>query len=121
MRIMGGSDERTYVTDALLAELRQRGHKLLLVGPLMERWNEVLPRQYEPATLAATAGIALHIRARLRPGLRLCRRRRASGNEVSGCMSPSGMLLVSPASPSPCSGPACYTEINLAPTATQKH
>ena len=34
MRIAIGSDERTYVTDAVMAELRRRGHVLLPVGPL---------------------------------------------------------------------------------------
>lgn len=44
MRIVIGSDERTYVTDALVADLRQRGHELMLVGPLAEcpdAWPEV--------------------------------------------------------------------------------
>lgn len=34
MKIAIGSDERTYVTDAVMAELRRRGHVLLPVGPL---------------------------------------------------------------------------------------
>ena len=34
MKIAIGSDERTHVTDAVMAELRQRGHELLPVGPL---------------------------------------------------------------------------------------
>ena len=34
MKIAIGSDERTHVTDAVMAELRRRGHELLPVGPL---------------------------------------------------------------------------------------
>jgi ribose 5-phosphate isomerase B len=34
MRIAVGSDERTHLTDALLDDLRQRGHILLAFGPL---------------------------------------------------------------------------------------
>lgn len=44
MRIAVGSDERNYVTDALVDDLRQRGHSLLLIGPLVGRdnaWPEV--------------------------------------------------------------------------------
>jgi ribose 5-phosphate isomerase B len=44
MNIVLGSDERTYLTDALAAELERRGHTLLLVGPLAdtaETWPEV--------------------------------------------------------------------------------
>ncbi len=44
MRIVVGSDERTAVTDALVADLEQRGHDLLLIGPLAggdEPWTDV--------------------------------------------------------------------------------
>jgi len=36
MKIAVGSDERTSLTDAVLADLRKRGHELLLFGPLAE-------------------------------------------------------------------------------------
>lgn len=36
MKIAIGSDERTAVTDAVMAELRRRGHELLPVGPLLD-------------------------------------------------------------------------------------
>jgi ribose 5-phosphate isomerase B len=39
-----GSDERTLLTDAVVADLRRRGHELVLVGPLdggAEQWPEV--------------------------------------------------------------------------------
>ncbi|PDW01579.1 RpiB/LacA/LacB family sugar-phosphate isomerase [Candidatus Viridilinea mediisalina] len=44
MHIIVGSDERNHVTDALIEDLRQRGHTLTLVGPLADRddaWPEV--------------------------------------------------------------------------------
>lgn len=44
MRLAVGSDERTHVTDALVAELRRRGHELILIGPLAgtaDAWPEV--------------------------------------------------------------------------------
>ena len=34
MRIVIGSDEKTTLTDAVVADLRRRGHELSLVGPL---------------------------------------------------------------------------------------
>jgi len=34
MKIAIGSDERTHVTEAVMAELRRRGHELLPAGPL---------------------------------------------------------------------------------------
>jgi ribose 5-phosphate isomerase B len=36
MRIAVGSDERTHVTDAVVAELRRRGHQVETLGPLSE-------------------------------------------------------------------------------------
>lgn len=44
MHLAVGSDEQNYFTDALLAELRRRGHELTLFGPLRggsEPWPEV--------------------------------------------------------------------------------
>ncbi len=40
MKIAIGSDERTHLTDALVADLRARGHELLLFGPLGETSTE---------------------------------------------------------------------------------
>ncbi len=37
MNIAIGSDERTHVTDVVMAELRRRGHTLLPAGPLVEQ------------------------------------------------------------------------------------
>src|SRR5258708_37905248 len=41
MKIAGGSDERTHLTDMLTEELKKRGHELLLFGPLTENDPEV--------------------------------------------------------------------------------
>ena len=44
MKLALGSDERTYLTDALIADLKGRGHTLLLIGPLnggSDTWPEV--------------------------------------------------------------------------------
>lgn len=47
MRIAVGSDERTPLTDAVVEELRRRGHELELVGPLAgedAQWADVADR-----------------------------------------------------------------------------
>lgn len=36
MKIAVGSDERTHLTDTVIEELKQRGHEVLLFGPLAE-------------------------------------------------------------------------------------
>lgn len=44
MRIAVGSDEKNYLTDALIAELERRGHELILFGPLTgsnDPWPDV--------------------------------------------------------------------------------
>ncbi|HWW44735.1 MAG TPA: RpiB/LacA/LacB family sugar-phosphate isomerase [Acidimicrobiia bacterium] len=44
MRVALGSDERTALTDAVAADLRDRGHELVLVGPPggeAKQWAEV--------------------------------------------------------------------------------
>ncbi len=44
MKLIVGSDERTHMTDALVAELRKRGHEVEVVGPLADealQWPEV--------------------------------------------------------------------------------
>ncbi len=37
MKIAVGSDERTHLTDVVIAELKQRGHEILPFGPLAEQ------------------------------------------------------------------------------------
>ncbi len=44
MKIAIGSDERTHLTDVVVAEVRKRGHEVTLFGPLVnedEYWPEV--------------------------------------------------------------------------------
>lgn len=41
MRIAVGSDERTHLTDALIADLKERGHELILCGPLADHDKEI--------------------------------------------------------------------------------
>lgn len=61
MKIAVGSDEKNYVTDALVAELERRGHELVLIGPLTgtnDAWPEVGRAVGEAvATGAAEQGI----------------------------------------------------------------
>ncbi|HEX9374597.1 MAG TPA: RpiB/LacA/LacB family sugar-phosphate isomerase [Roseiflexaceae bacterium] len=59
MRIAVGSDEKNYLTDALVADLERRGHELTLVGPLAgtsDAWPEVGRAVGE----AVTSGAAEH-------------------------------------------------------------
>ena len=64
MKIAIGSDERTHVTDAVMDELRRRGHELLPAGPLIDADSDLrgLPRplrsesdNYWPAVARAVA------------------------------------------------------------------
>jgi ribose 5-phosphate isomerase B len=44
MKIAIGSDEKNYLTDALIADLQRRGHEVLPIGPLAgagDAWPEV--------------------------------------------------------------------------------
>ncbi len=41
MKIAVGSDERTHLTDALIDELKKRGHELTLFGSIAENDPEV--------------------------------------------------------------------------------
>ena len=41
MKIAIGSDERTHLTDMVIEDLKQRGHELLLFGPLAENDPDV--------------------------------------------------------------------------------
>jgi ribose 5-phosphate isomerase B len=59
MRIAVSSDERTYLTDMLIEELRKRGHELLLFGPLTENDSEVdWPLTSSKAAQAVASGQA---------------------------------------------------------------
>src|SRR5690349_8443072 len=81
MKIVLGSDERNYLTDALLAELERRGHTVTLVGPLAgdaDAWPSV-GRAVGEAVAAASAdqgivccytGTGVSIAANKVPGVR---------------------------------------------------
>lgn len=51
MKIAVASDEKTYLTDVVVEELTQRGHELILIGPLAD---EPLPWTYASEQLART-------------------------------------------------------------------
>ncbi len=81
MRIAVGSDERTYVTDALVAELERRGHELILFGPLRgdaAAWPEVgravgaavAAGQAEQGIVCCYTGTGVSIAANKVPGVR---------------------------------------------------
>jgi ribose 5-phosphate isomerase B len=81
MKITFGSDEKNYLTDALVAELERRGHAVNLIGPLAgdaEAWPEV-GRVVGEAVAAGTAeqgivccytGTGVSIAANKVPGVR---------------------------------------------------
>ena len=81
MKLAIGSDERTHVTDAVVEELRKRGHKVELFGPLTdekEYWPEVA-RQVAERVVAAEAdegilfcwtGTGVSLAANKVPGIR---------------------------------------------------
>ena len=53
MKIAIGSDERTHLTDVVVAEVRKRGHEVTLFGPLVnedEYWPEVARQVAERVT-----------------------------------------------------------------------
>jgi ribose 5-phosphate isomerase B len=54
MKLAVGADERTLVTDAVVAELRRRGHEVELVGPLAEPGDGRL-------TTVPWPGVARHV------------------------------------------------------------
>jgi ribose 5-phosphate isomerase B len=81
MRLAVGSDERNYVTDALVEELRQRGHELILIGPLAgrdEAWPEVgravgaavAAGEAEQGVVCCYTGTGVSIAANKVPGVR---------------------------------------------------
>jgi|YNPBryunderm2012_1023409.scaffolds.fasta_scaffold10513_4 ribose 5-phosphate isomerase B len=81
MRIAVGSDERNYVTDALIAELKQRGHELILFGPLAgntDPWPDVgravgeavATGQADQGIVCCYTGTGVSIAANKVPGVR---------------------------------------------------
>ncbi len=81
MRISVGSDERTAVTDAVVAALEQRGHTLTLVGPLKgepAHWpavarsvaEAVAGGQADEGILFCWTGTGVSIAANKVPGIR---------------------------------------------------
>ena len=86
MRIAVGSDERTALTDAVVEELRRRGHEVELAGPLSGealQWAEVAERvgrdvaagRSDQGVLFCWTGTGVSIAANKVPGVRaaLCR------------------------------------------------
>ncbi|UCC52530.1 MAG: RpiB/LacA/LacB family sugar-phosphate isomerase [Anaerolineaceae bacterium] len=81
MKIALGSDEKTLLTDKVVAELGERGHELLLFGPLVDEemyWPEVA-RQVAEAVVQGTAeegilfcwtGTGVSLAANKVPGIR---------------------------------------------------
>jgi ribose 5-phosphate isomerase B len=81
MRIAVGSDEQNYVTDALIAELKQRGHELILFGPLAgnaDPWPDVgravgeavATGQADQGIVCCYTGTGVSIAANKVPGVR---------------------------------------------------
>jgi ribose 5-phosphate isomerase B len=59
MKIAIGSDERTHLTDAVVEEIRQRGHEVLLMGALAEGEPETdWPLTSQSVAEAVVAGAA---------------------------------------------------------------
>jgi len=55
MKLAVGSDERTLVTDAVVAELRRRGHEVELTGPL------AAAEAGQPTPATPWSGVARHV------------------------------------------------------------
>ncbi|ABY36291.1 MAG TPA: RpiB/LacA/LacB family sugar-phosphate isomerase [Chloroflexus aurantiacus] len=81
MRIAVGSDERTYMTDALITELKQRGHDVILFGPLAgtsDPWPDVgravgeavATGQADQGIVCCYTGTGVSIAANKVPGIR---------------------------------------------------
>lgn len=81
MHIAVGSDERTYMTDALVAELQARGHTVELVGPLAgtsDAWpdvgraigEQVATGKAEQGIVCCYTGTGVSIAANKVPGVR---------------------------------------------------
>ena len=81
MRLIVGSDERTHMTDALVDDLRQRGHEVTLIGHLADealQWPEVgrlvgeavAQGQAEQGIVCCWTGTGVSIAANKVPGIR---------------------------------------------------
>jgi ribose 5-phosphate isomerase B len=81
MKIVVGSDERTHLTDAVVQELKRRGHEVELVGPLKDEsidWPRVAERVAERVTqgqadegiLFCWTGTGVSMAANKVPGIR---------------------------------------------------
>lgn len=83
MRIAIGSDERTHLTDAVIAELKQQGHEVQLFGPLAENDPEgdwpltsskvaqaVANKQADEGIVCCWTGTGASIAANKIPGIR---------------------------------------------------
>ncbi|HEU5370335.1 MAG TPA: RpiB/LacA/LacB family sugar-phosphate isomerase [Ktedonobacterales bacterium] len=81
MKLIVGSDERTHMTDALVEELRGRGHDIELVGPLADeplQWPEVgravgeavAQGRAEQGIICCWTGTGVSIAANKVPGIR---------------------------------------------------
>jgi ribose 5-phosphate isomerase B len=81
MRLAIGSDERTNLTDAVIAEVRKRGHEILLFGPLVggeEYWPEVAWKaaeivasgEVDEGILFCWTGTGISLAANKVPGIR---------------------------------------------------
>lgn len=81
MKLAVGSDEKTYLTDVVVSELRERGHEVLLFGPLRDDelyWPEVAQQvsesviqgQAEEGILFCWTGTGVSLAANKVPGIR---------------------------------------------------
>lgn len=81
MRIAVGSDEKNYLTDALIADLERRGHELILFGPLTgtnDPWPDVgravgeavTSGQADQGIVCCYTGTGVSIAANKVPGIR---------------------------------------------------
>lgn len=81
MRIAVGSDEKNYLTDALITDLERRGHEVLLFGPLIgtdDRWPDVgravgeavASGQADQGIVCCYTGTGVSIAANKVPGIR---------------------------------------------------
>ena len=81
MKIAIGSDERTHLTDAVIQEVKKRGHEVSLFGPLIDKeeyWPKVA-RQVAESVIRGTAdegilfcwtGTGISLAANKVPGIR---------------------------------------------------
>lgn len=81
MRIAVGSDERNVMTDALVEDLRRRGHEVILIGPLageQQAWPDVghavgvavASGQADQGIVCCYTGTGVSIAANKVPGVR---------------------------------------------------